>query len=259
MAAILDKELLIGDVPSAFLIPERTPNDPILYTFVEGDLVSLLCSAHPEYQRHVINNRLYFYLNKYLYGTPYASRKFFDHMTLYFTRQLGFTQCESDKCMFTKFNSDNERIILVIHVDDILAVCDTPALKDWLRDRLIHDFNVTSNDGNNLDYIGINIVRTRSARRIKVSMKGLIDKCIEKFGKPDMKTFKTPAGNDIFEIDPESPLTDRDEFLSLIMTLIYPARFCRPDYILPISILATRSDKPTEYDMFFYFFYKITY
>jgi hypothetical protein len=48
--------------------------------------------------------------------------------------------------------------------------------------------------------------------------------------------------------DPNSPPTDKKKYLSLLMTLMYLARFTRPDILMPLSFLASKCSKPTQED-----------
>jgi hypothetical protein len=51
------------------------------------------------------------------------------------------------------------------------------------------------------------------------------------------------------EHDPKSPkLKKKSEYRSLIMSLMYLARFTRPGILMPVSFLATRCSDPTEDD-----------
>ena len=76
-----------------------------------------------------------------------------------------------------------------------------------------------------MDYVGITISRNRAMRQIKVSMQGLIEKDIMKYGDNDMKTNKYPSkfNDDINMVSEDSPPMDRTKYLGLLMTLMYPS------------------------------------
>jgi hypothetical protein len=46
------------------------------------------------------------------------------------------------------------------------------------------------------------------------------------------------------------PLTNRNHYLSMIMSLMYLARLTRPDILMAVTFLATRCTKPTVTDLF---------
>jgi hypothetical protein len=62
------------------------------------------------------------------------------------------------------------------------------------------------------------------------------------------KTPKTPATATLMESDSNSPAADKKAYLSLVMSLMYIARFTRPDIQFVTSFLATKSSNPTQED-----------
>jgi hypothetical protein len=142
------------------------------------------------------------------------------------------------------------RTTLSIHVDDILGIVDNVDDLEIIKKELINKLKVTWNSSNTMDYVGLTITRNRSVREIKVSMQGLIDKAVLKYGTPDLKIHRYPSrfNDDVFTSTTESASVDRIKYLGLLMTLMYPARFVRPDYIVITSVLATRSQHPVQED-----------
>jgi len=216
-----------------------------LYGFIDGDLLESFIACHPEISDFVSRDRLIFKLNRYVYGTTMASLKFYEHMREYFMSK-GFSPCRSDKCTFVKFETAG-RITCQLHVDDILCSCATAEQATRMKATLIKDFGVTMNDSDKMDYVGITIQRDRPAKRIKLSMAGIIKNAIEKFADENLREFRTPASADIFNKSTKPPC-DKLMFASLLMTLLFPARFCRPDIIFVVSVLTTRLSDPTVED-----------
>ena len=250
LAAIDDRETFTADAPGAFLIPDKHPDDHAMYTYIDGDLLEELLEVFPTYSTKISGNRLYFELKKYMYGTPQASMKFYQFMSRILTDEMGFKACKSDKCLFTRSSTPGNKTFLSIHVDDILGIVDNKDDLKMIKNQLVKRLKVTWHDGDLLDYVGLTVSRNRTIREIKISMQGLIDKAVAKYGSPTLKTHRYPSkfNDDVFLLHTESAPVDRVKYLGLLMTLMYPARFVRPDYIVITSVLATRSQHPVDED-----------
>jgi len=104
----------------------------------------------------------------------------------------------------------------------------------------------------NISYLGMTVSRNPTTGDIQVSQEGFIKDLLKKYGCENIsKPPKTPATDKltIEEAKDESVLCSQKKFLSLIMSLMYLARFTRPDILMSTTFLATRSSKPTELDM----------
>jgi hypothetical protein len=137
-------------------------------------------------------------------------------------------------------------MVISTHVDDILLTSPNVAERDHFESELKRHFEIVVHH-NDLSYLGMHIARDRKKKTIKVTQHGFIKDLLEKF--PDFaKAPKTPANEDVFNVDKSSPKCDKREYLSLVMSLMYPARLTRPDILAPVTILATRSENPTIAD-----------
>jgi len=84
---------------------------------------------------------------------------------------------------------------------------------------------------------------------ISLSQNGFIDKTLDKYLINKTAKCSTPSGNDLFNISKDSPeLSDKRPYLSCIMSLMYLARLTRPDILMPVTFLASRSHIATEED-----------
>jgi hypothetical protein len=179
----------------------------------------------------------------------------------------------NDECVFTKHVGEDFSI-LSTHVDDILQVATSQELYLELKNGLIKTYgNITANE-KATSYLGMTIERSECGGYVKMSQGGLTDEVIKKFQKTANKTrSKTPAGDKLFdaerssdgipawkfsdddldeEVTEDGPdddeTVDRTEFLSLVMTLMYLARLTRPDILLPVTYLASKSNGATKRD-----------
>jgi hypothetical protein len=92
------------------------------------------------------------------------------------------------------------------------------------------------------------VARDRANRDIAISMPALIKKICEKFREPHMRPKFIPAVESLME-KPSGGECDKPRFQSLLMSLLYVARFSRPDLLFTVSFLATRMATPMKSDM----------
>ena len=99
------------------------------------------------------------------------------------------------------------------------------------------------------------IERSSDMRTIRVTHKGLLDKVVAanppKAG--DRQRYHTPADDSLFDVNIAQGVTaldasEKTEFLSILMTLMYMARLTRPDILMPVTQLATRTHCATTRD-----------
>lgn len=246
-----DMEATTFDVPSAFLVPDMD-GDEIIYTVIDKALTKEVVELIPALAVYVTNKgTMYFKLKKYIYGLKQASRKFYLHMVTFFT-SLGFEAAKSDPCLFTKdIGIAGKKVMCVMHVDDIFATTPSSQIIEWLAHELKIAMGVEHKPSQQLSFIGMTVTRDRAQRTAKVNMVGYTASIIEKYGK-DASEANTPATPDLFDRPTKStPLTAAEigTFASLLMSLMFLARFTRPDILLAVSFLAVRMQKPTARDM----------
>jgi hypothetical protein len=125
-------------------------------------------------------------------------------------------------------------------------------------------------------YLGMSIKRDRPNQLIHINMEGHLTDIIEKYAPPDLKPADTPASTTLFVDEPEHPSTraqamdpmsdderrrasrdwsrrnqrldpERKATLhSCVMSLMFPARLARGDFLLPVNYLSTKVTNPTE-------------
>jgi len=248
MAAILDHEIEVHDVPGAFLKATMPEDAPPLYGFVGPELTVYLREMYPHLASAISpKGTLYFRLRRYIYGTNEASKRFFDTMLQYFT-SIGFTQSHQDPCLVTK--RDGATVIhIAIYVDDLLIVATTPKAMRWISSQLREQWKTTHHTGLDLNYVGLHLVRDRVKREIRIDMSGNILKIIEQFGD-GLRKYTTPATTEILTQSGD-PLSSAQKslYLSMVMSVLYPARLCHLAILFPTVILATRLINPTDSDL----------
>jgi hypothetical protein len=190
---------------------------------------------------------LFFRLKKYVYGTQEASKRFFDTMCA-FLLSLGFVQSTCDRCLFILYK-DDDMVVAGIYVDDLLLTATTIILMAWISTAFRTKWDTVHHVGTEFNYVGLHIVRNRADRSIRIDMSGNVKKVIEQFGT-DVKPSSVPCVSGILD-QTGTPLNsvDRSRYMSLVMSVLYPARLCHMAVMFATTILATRMHAPTDHDL----------
>ena len=251
LASYYRGDLASYDIKGAFLNAEFGPNDETTYIKINRQITEIWVSMDPSALPFVDDRgELILELDKFIYGLKQSPKKFQDHLKAVLILD-GYVQLGNDECLFIKRTSDPKLFsIISVHVDDILQMSTDPTLITELRRVLTKAYGNITFHPNADAYIGMTITRGVDKRDITVSQLGLIEKILEQYNPNDTKTCKDPHTDDLF--DPESgdnTAIDRKIFLGLIMSLMYLARLTRPDILMPVTFLATRSHCCTKSDM----------
>ena len=132
-------------------------------------------------------------LNKALYGLVQAGRcwnnTFCDDMTV-----IGFEQAKADPCVFRKFVDGGAEMVVVVHVDDILAHAKDKATMDTFAAELGQKFKLK--DMGDAGYcMGCHITRNRKARELKFDQHLYEESMVKRFDVK--KTTKIPTASGV--------------------------------------------------------------
>ena len=244
IAAILDLEIEGWDIATAFLHP-----------YLKSDEIIYMRSPHgvPETIMPKIVK-----LSKCMYGLPQASAYFKKHLDDNLIK-LGFTQLQSDSCVFIK-RVDDDFIIISTHVDDMGVISNSNKLKEEVKYNLQKIYGITI-DSNFTNYLGLYIQRDRIKRTIFLSQPEYISNMMEKFNivpidNPPLTPMVTESLTDLLnrhknESDINRLLSPKDITLyqSKIGSLLYLAMQTRPDIYYSVIILAKFAKNPTIENM----------
>ena len=164
--------------------------------------------------------------------------------------RLQFDVTTGDKCCWTR-GTGNEKILLASHVDDLLVVGKQKYL-DIFNEEIKKVYKITIQTGIKHSYIGLDINQCQSTYRVTLSQSGyrrdvvnrfkdLIDKCSD--------TARIPCNEDLVDQKASEFLPAKNQFLSIVMSLMYLSRFTRPDLAFAVSLLSTKCNKPTRNDL----------
>lgn len=248
IAASRRDEIAAYDIKGAFLL---TPYELERRRFVRitKDLVPYWIEIYPEDKKYIhTDGCLYMELLKFMYGLPEAPHEFnnlFDRNL----QAIGMQPSRADPCLYT-MRVPEGTIIVSIHVDDMLLTCPNKKWREWFEQKMKKNFELVC-QYDNLSYLGMSVKRDPNTGDIHVNQTGYIKELLKRYGlKQVAKPPKMPAATTLLDQeDKDSPKVSQKEFLSVIMSLLYLARFTRPDILFATIILATRSANPTEEDL----------
>jgi len=238
------------DIKGAFLNAKFTDKDEPTYLIVRREIAELWVLLDPSAKPFLTERgELILCLDKFIYGMKQAPKKFEENLHGRL-RDLRYTQCVNDECIFVK-RTEHGFSILSTHVDDILQVATCDALREELRFCLKEAYTTIEYHENADSYLGMTLVQSPDRSAITLSQLGLTKSILERCAEEGMKPVNTPAAPNLFEetVEDDEMLEDNKEFLSIIMTLMYLARLTRPDLLLPVTYLASRAHSAKKGDL----------
>lgn len=249
-ASYLKARMVTYDIKGAFLHAKFSPDDEPIYLTIGRDIASIWVTIDSSAAAFLTEKgELILCLDRFIYGLKQSPYKFQQllHQVL---RELGYESCMHDECILVKRVKGGGISLLSTHVDDIFQVATHDSLIDELHAHLIKAFTQVTFNPKADAYLGMSINTSDDRHTIKLSQKGLVEEIIDKFLKDGYGALSTPAEADLFDIDKEADRIDASDnnFLSIVMSLMYLARLTRPDILLPVSYLASRAHCPTRQD-----------
>ena len=187
-------------------------------------------------------------LNKAIYGLVQAGRcwnnKFCDDMTA-----IGFEQAKADPCVFRKVVDGEADMVVVVHVDDILAHAKDRATIDRFAAELGHKFKL-KDMGDAGYYMGCHITRNRKARELKFDQHLYVESMVKRFDVK--KTTKIPAASGVPMLskadEPRNP-EEKEEmrkfpYREAVGALMWTATVTRPDIACAVRAVARFCENP---------------
>ena len=245
---IKNLKMLTADIKGAFLIPELDDTSPSELTYIRIDktLSDIIEQLKPEWRK--LRNRdgtFTMKLKKALYGLPVSAFKWMTHLNETLTK-LGFQVCDGDKCCFTRGTLD-DMLILCSHVDDLLVIGKRPQL-DKFKEEIQKEYDINIQDGYKHSYLGLDINQNPASNMVTVGQAGYKHEVINRFIdliRRERSDGRVPCGEDILLDDECDELVNRTEYMSIVMSIMYLARFTRPDLSFAVGMLSTHCTAPT--------------
>ena len=172
-------------------------------------------------------------LNKAIYGLVQVGRcwnnKFCDDMTA-----IGFEQAKSHLCVFRKVVDGEAEMVVVVHVDDILAHAKDQTTMDRFAAELGRKFKLKDMDDAGY-YMGNYITRNRKTRELKLDQHLYVESIVKRFDVK--KATKIPAASGVPTLskadEPRNP-EEKEEmrkfpYRETVGAFLWTATMARPD------------------------------
>ena len=187
-------------------------------------------------------------LNKAIYGLVQAGRrwnnKFCNDMTA-----IGFEQAKADPCVFRKVVDGEAEMVVVVHVDDILAHAKDQATMDRFAAELGQKFKL-KDMGDAVYYMDCHITRNRKARELKLDQHLNVESMVKRFDVK--KATKIPAASGVPTLskadEPQNP-EEKEEmrkfpYREVVGALMWTATMTRPDIACTVHAVARFCENP---------------
>jgi hypothetical protein len=207
---------------------------------ISGKLAQLIIKIDSTYSEYENHGSFYVELDKSLYGLVESAALWYKEC-MEQLEGLGYRRSLVDACLF---HSTNNESTINIHVDDFLCSFKT----EQERDRVHAYFRSKQCTivENTLDFLHMRIKHLADGV-IEMDMEQYIVSHLDQWGVTGTAPY--PAQHDLFDTSVFSePGRDAKRFISIVMALMYLGLRTRPDILVTISFLATRSTKCTVQD-----------
>ncbi|GJW79147.1 zinc finger, CCHC-type containing protein [Tanacetum coccineum] len=210
--------------------------------FLNGDLDEEVYMKQPEGFVMPGNEHKVCKLVKSLYGLKQAPKQWhqkFDEVVL----SSGFLLNQSDKCVYSKFNSSGEGVIICLYVDDMLIFGTDQNQVDKTKKFLSSKFSMK--DMGEADVIlGIKIKRENKG--IVITQSHYIEKILKKFNREDCSPVSTPM-DPVEKLKPNTGKpVDQLEYSRAIGCLMYAMTSTRPDIAYAVGRLSRFTSNPSR-------------
>lgn len=252
LSALAQLRILTIDVKGAFLIPDLSdsPTD-LTYVTIDKLLSDEIAKLKPSWTKYRNPSGTFtMQLKKTLYGLGISSNRWMTHLNSTLVK-LGFTVSPGDRCCFMR-GVDKYKLVICSHVDDILCVGHHEGLAVFKAEfEKVYETNVQ--EGYKHSYIGLDIVQEPSTSKVSIGQTGYRRDVLNRFShllNNSRSDGKVPCGQDIVEADPpDCDPVDRTMYMSIIMSIMFLARFTRPDLSFAVGMLSTHCTNPNEHHL----------
>jgi hypothetical protein len=176
-AATCDLEIDQSDVSTAFLYP---PLEELLFMQMPEGMPSIDDDGE----------KLVLQLEKCLYGLKQSANAWFAMLRDHIVDSMGFTQSDSDPCLFFK-DIDGHRYLLLTFVDDILIIGKHDDIITTIRNQLTSKFKMT-HQGPVAWFLQMEVTRDRVAHTITLNNRHKIYALLEQHGMFNCNPVTTP-------------------------------------------------------------------
>jgi hypothetical protein len=221
--------------------------DDFVIVKLTGQTVKIMCDVNSEWKELVIEENgkkvLYLQLKKALYGCIKSAILWYECFAGQL-QKMGFELNPYDPCIANKM-INGKQCTIAWYVDDCKISHVGSKQVDDILEQLEKQFGkLTITHGKKHTYIGMDI-DFLSEGRVSILMKDHLLECIKTFEATDGKIeslVTTPAAHNLFDIDNEAKLLDKNKSETLhhiVAKLLFVCKCARLDVQLPIAFLCS--------------------
>nr|GEU94014.1 retrovirus-related Pol polyprotein from transposon TNT 1-94 [Tanacetum cinerariifolium] len=209
-------------------------------TFLHGKLEEVIYIKQPPgYEQ---GNKVCL-LKKSLYGLKQSHRQWYKRFDEYMLNN-GFKRSSYDICIYYRSYAPGEYIYLLLYVDDMMIACKSKDEIGSTKSLLKKEFNMKELEEAK-KILGMEIVRDRSRKILRVSQFGYVYKILNNFRIDNGKSVKVPLGGhfklslkDFLVRDYDVERMSKVSFANAVRSLMYLMVCMRPDIVYVVSVVS---------------------
>jgi hypothetical protein len=234
------------DVPGAYL---NSNLGRIVHMLLPPQIASRLIKIRPEWSHFLrFDGSLIVKLTKSLYGLIEAGKLWFDNIAGFLT-SIDFKQNAADPCVF-QLNKNGTICDITLVVDDIKASSSNRDILLDLHSKLESKYGPMKLNWGTLNgsiisipYIGMMFNYNKTNGTVTITAPDYLTKLLEEYKITG--TCSTPATSSLFQTTTGESI-DTHDYKSLLMKIMYYAKRIRPEILLAVSHLATKTEPNTS-------------
>ena len=223
----------------------------VVTAFLNGDMDEDVYMEQPEGCKDPTKPDHVCKLVKALYGTKQAHRRWHLKIDVFLVQDLGFRSSAHDPCIYIKCEG-GKVMIIALYVDDLLLAGNDIEAILWMKGELNNRFEM-KDLGEAKVCLGLEIVRDRKSKTLRVSQTKYTKSVLERFGMQDSRPVPTPMmpasnkGNslDIVDSNDDVPATN-EPYRQAIGAIMYLMIGTRPDLAFAFGKLARFCENPMQ-------------
>ncbi|GJV04765.1 retrotransposon protein, putative, ty1-copia subclass [Tanacetum coccineum] len=210
--------------------------------FLHGNLEETIYMRQPPGFEEGTGNKVCL-LKKSLYGLKQSPRQWYKRFDVYMISN-GFSRSSYDSCVYFKEFAPGMYIYLLLYVDDMLIACKSKSEIEYTKGLLRKEFDMKEL-GPARKILGMEIVRDRGSRTLKVSQSGYVQKILNNYRMDNGKSVSVPLGAHFKVSLKDCPSNDWDvermskvPYANVVGSLMYLMVCTRPDIAYAVSIVS---------------------
>eukprot|EP01031_Cornospumella_fuschlensis_P043842 gene43842-53611_t len=244
------RSVIIITIEDAYM---HSPAESSAVVELEPPLTNILLDIYPQYRSHRdTKGRVLVKLDKALFGSLESEKLCFAHLSNTLL-SLGFVASPQDPCVLNKRTTGGLWLTVAMHLNELKASCADMAALDELVAQLMAVYSAVSvQESETLDYLGMKLSFSEPGV-CNMNLTEMIDAMLKE--NQVEYAVNTPATDDLFVVQPinerTNPKLSHDEtlkFVSTVQKLRYIAKRGRPDILVAVGFLATRTTFPAAAD-----------